>query len=167
MSDLVFIAARLRARFSTSIQSLTNISPLLIRLVIAVVFISSGYGKLTDLDKVTEFFTELGIVAPRLNAVVVASTEFFGGLCIAVGLATRLAALPLAMTMVVAIVTALLPDVTGVVELASLSEFAYLTMFLSLVLTGPGRISVDHLITQRVLARTNQSSVGLTASMST
>lgn len=165
MSDLVFSVARLRARFSSLIQSLTNVSPLLIRFVLAVVFISSGYGKLTELDKVTEFFTELGIVAPRLNAVVVGSAEFFGGLCLAVGLATRLAALPLAMTMVVAIVTALLPDVSGAVELVSLSEFAYLVMFLSLALTGPGRWSIDHLIVLRVLSRGNHDPAAVSASM--
>lgn len=166
MSDLVPIAARLRVQFTPLNQVFANVSPLLVRMVLATVFISSGYGKLNDLDKVTEFFTELGIIAPGINAVIVASVEFFGGLCIAVGLVTRLAALPLAMTMVVAIATALLPDVTGLVELAGLSEFAYLVMFLSLTLTGPGRWSLDHLILERLFARAVRPGVTMAATTS-
>jgi putative oxidoreductase len=129
----------------------------MIRLTVGIVFVSSGWGKLNDLDKVTEFFTELGIAAPKLNAIIVACTECFGGLAVLTGMATRLAALPLAMTMVVAILTALLPDVTSAVELVALSEFAYLVMFLSLVLTGPGRWSVDHLIARRMFIRSSES----------
>ena len=146
MNDLVSNVARLHSRAQSSTQVMANLGPLLIRLTVGAVFIGSGFGKLDDLDKVTDFFTELGIVAPGLNATVVAYAELLGGMALTVGLATRLAALPLAMTMVVAILTALLPDVSSVFELVALSEFAYLVMFVSLALTGPGRWSVDHLL---------------------
>lgn len=153
MTVLLSNSARLYARALPKIKTLSDLGPLLIRLTLGVVFVAAGSGKLDDLDRVTHFFTELGIVAPRLSAVLVACTECFGGAAVTIGLATRVAALPLAMTMVVAILTALLPDVSSALELAALSEVAYLAMFLSLAMTGPGRWSVDHLLLERVFMR--------------
>lgn len=157
MSELVSNVVRLYSRNSAFTRAVPDLGPLLLRLTLGIVFISSGWGKLNDLDKVTEFFTELGIVAPKLNAVVVACTECFGGVAVLFGLATRLSALPLAFTMVVALVTVLLPDSASVVELVASSEFAYLVMFLSLVTTGPGRWSVDHIVLRRMLIRNRES----------
>jgi putative oxidoreductase len=153
MSDLPILVAWLRWRAQPKINLLADLGPLIMRLTVGTVFIASGFGKLAELDKVTDFFTELGIFAPRLNAIVVACTECFGGVALTIGLAARLAALPLAITMVVAISTALLPDVSSALELVSLSEFAYLVMFLNLALTGPGRFSIDHWLTQRLFMR--------------
>lgn len=146
MKEFVSTVSRGRAYVELGRRTLLPLSPLLVRLTLGVVFIGSGWGKLSDLDRVTEFFTELGIVAPRLNAGVVATVELGGGALVAVGLGTRLAALPLAFTMVVALSTALAPDISGVAELVGLSEFTYLVMFLTLALGGPGRWSLDHLL---------------------
>lgn len=157
MGDLAVNVSLLRSRAPVILRSLSGLAPLSIRLTVGAVFIGSGWGKLHDLDKVTEFFAELGIFAPSLNALVVACTEFVGGLALFIGLGTRLAALPLATTMVVAIGTALLPDVPSPLELIASSEFAYLVMFVSLTLTGPGRFSVDALLVRRGFIRSSES----------
>jgi putative oxidoreductase len=157
MNEFVSNVLRRYSQNRTVARSVSDLGPLMLRLTLGIVFISSGWGKLNDLDKVGEFFAELGIVAPALNAVVVACTECFGGLAVLLGLATRLSALPLAITMVVAIVTALLPDSAGVVELVASSEFAYLVMFLTLVMIGPGRWSVDHIVLRRLFMRNHES----------
>ena len=84
---------------------------LLLRLNLGILFLSTGWGKVHDLASVTNFFTELHIPLPALNAVLVGYTELIGGALLIVGLATRLAAVPLVISMIVAILTAKLPDI--------------------------------------------------------
>jgi putative oxidoreductase len=123
--------------------------PLLARLVLAVIFIQSGWGKLHNLSNVIEFFKTLGIPAPSLQAPFVAGVEFFGGILVLVGLLTPLAAFLLACTMVVAILTARLGDVHTVGALANLPEISFLVLLLWLVWEGAGRVSLDHLLWRR------------------
>src|SRR5689334_15707597 len=120
---LIETVALLRRRLLTIAAKLSFLAPALIRLAVGVTFIGTGWGKLSDLSKVTAFFTELHIPFPALNAAVASSTEFFGGILILVGLGARLVALPLAFTMVVAIGTAKLEEVHGIADLLALEEF--------------------------------------------
>jgi hypothetical protein len=83
---------------------------------------------------------------PWFNARLASGTEFFGGILILIGLGSRLVALPMAFTMVVAIITAKLGDVGGFVDLVGLEEWSYLIMFLVIALRGPGALSVDALL---------------------
>ena len=123
--------------------------PLLARLVLAIIFIQSGWGKLHNLSNVIEFFKTLGIPAPSLQAPFVAGVEFFGGILVLVGLLTPLAAFLLACTMVVAILTARLGDVHTIGGLANLAEVSFLVMLLWLVWEGAGKISLDYLLQRR------------------
>lgn len=122
------------------------LGPLLARLSVGAMFAGSGWGKLGDLGSVTEFFTELGIPAPGFHARLVAITELAGGVAIALGLGTRLLALPLAVTMIVATITAKRSDIEGVRSLLALEEITYLSVLLWLVVAGAGAASVDALI---------------------
>jgi putative oxidoreductase len=135
-------------------HKLSWLGPTLARLTLGVVFLGTGWGKLHSLDKVTSFFTELGIPAPHFQAVLVACTELVGGGLVLLGLLTRLAALPLAFTMVIAILTAKRGDIDGVSSLFGFEEFTYLVMFLWLALVGPGPLSIDHLLKKRLGAPT-------------
>jgi putative oxidoreductase len=92
---------------------------------------------------------ELGLPAAHFQAVLVASTEFFGGLAILLGVATRLAAIPLMITMIVAILTAKRAEIDGLQSLLGFEEFSYLAMYLWLIVAGPGKLSIDHLIARR------------------
>src|SRR5262245_65088711 len=87
---------------------------LLVRVVLAAVFIPSGWGKLQDLDKVTGFFTKLGIPYPHFTATLVGTCELVAGVFILFGLLTRAAVIPLMITMGVAIATARMSDVRNV-----------------------------------------------------
>jgi putative oxidoreductase len=120
---------------------------------LASVFIQTGWGKLNDLPQVTGYFTQLGIPAPGLNAAVAASTEFFGGLLLLVGLGTRLVSLPMAFTMVVAILTAKREALDGLTTLFGFEEWSYLVMFLTVALVGPGGLSLDALLARRLDGR--------------
>ncbi|MFP3874174.1 MAG: DoxX family protein [Thiohalophilus sp.] len=88
-------------------RQLDFIAPLLLRLFLAPIFILAGYGKLSALDNTAYYFGEmLGMPAPMLMAVLAGAAEFFGGIAILIGLATRWFAIPLMATMIVAAATA-------------------------------------------------------------
>ncbi|TDY03925.1 HvfX family Cu-binding RiPP maturation protein [Thiohalophilus thiocyanatoxydans] len=83
------------------------LAPLLLRLFLAPIFILAGYGKLTGLENTAYYFGEmLGLPAPMLMAVLAGAAEFFGGIAILIGVATRWFAIPLMITMIMAATTA-------------------------------------------------------------
>jgi putative oxidoreductase len=140
------------ARLRRLSQKIEWLGPLLARIAVGVVFAKTGWGKLHTLDDVTKFFTDLGLPAPHFQAILVASTELVGGLLVLVGLGTRLASLPLAFTMIVAILTAKRGDIDGVATLLGFDEFLYLVLFVWLALAGAGKASLDFLISRKLLA---------------
>jgi putative oxidoreductase len=122
------------------------LSPTIARLTVGLVFFQSGWGKLHSLDKVTEYFTELGLPAAAFQARLASTTEFVCGGLLLLGLATRFAAVPLIITMCVAIRTALWDQVDGLASLAGLTEFAYIALLVWLATDGAGPLSLDRLI---------------------
>lgn len=92
------------------IQTIDGIAPLLLRIYLAPIFIQAGYGKLTGFDNTVAFFgnTEwgLGLPFPELMAALAGGSELIGGWLLLFGLATRLVAIPLMITMLVAAITA-------------------------------------------------------------
>ncbi len=126
------------------------VGPALARLTVGLVFIGTGWGKLHSLPDVTDFFASLHIPAPGFNARLAASTEFFGGILVLLGLGTRLVCLPLAFTMVVAISTAKRADISGLTALVGFEEWSYLVFFLWLAVAGAGAVSLDALVARRV-----------------
>jgi putative oxidoreductase len=129
-------------------KKIEGIGPLLARIAIASVFIPTGWGKLHDLEKITAYFTTLHIPVPHINAIIVANTEFFGGILVLIGLCARFASLPLAFSMIIAIITAKLPldDTQTWVDFFAFDEFMYLALFVWVALAGPGVFSLDHFI---------------------
>lgn len=120
--------------------------PLLARIVIGVVFVHSGWGKLHDLDRVARFFADLGVPFPELQAPFVAAVELGCGALVLAGLATRFAAIPLIGTMAVALATALAPRITGANALFGLAEFLYIALLVQLAIGGAGAISADRAV---------------------
>ena len=129
---------------------LAFIAPLLTRLVLGFGFYATGHGKLQDLNKVTGFFTDLGIPFPGVNAVFVSGLEFVGGILLLLGLGTRIIAALLSSSMIVALMTAdratflqkIPSDVTDV------TSFTFLVLLVWLVFYGPGPISIDKLLSK-------------------
>ncbi len=124
--------------------------PTLARMAMGIAFILTGWGKLHGLEQVTAYFTELGIPLPGIMAPFVASVEFVGGILLLIGLGTRVAALMLASTMVVALITAKWKNAESKLDLLGELEFAYLTIFVWLAVAGAGPLSVDRLFTRKL-----------------
>jgi putative oxidoreductase len=122
---------------------------LLIRLFIGYFFFETGWAKAGNLPAMAERFTAWGIPFPAFSAALSAYTELVGGALVVVGLATRLAAIPLLVNMLVAILVVNIRNVSGIDEFVELSEPLYALTFLGLVFTGPGRVSLDHLLWRR------------------
>jgi putative oxidoreductase len=120
------------------------IAPLVARVTLGVLFASTGWGKVHSLDQVTGFFMDLGIPAPGFHAHLVSFVELVGGSLLVLGLGSRLSALPLMVSMLVAILTAQREQVHGLPELFGLVEWTYFALLLWLAFAGPGKASLDH-----------------------
>jgi putative oxidoreductase len=119
-----------------------------LRIIVGVVFFVHGMQKIfmIGIPGVGGFFTQLGIPAPELMAIVVTAVETLGGLALIAGALTRWVAIPLAITMLVAIFTAHLSS--GFFVNNGGYEFA-LTLLagsVALVLAGSGAMAVDNIL---------------------
>jgi putative oxidoreductase len=137
---------RMRNLVHAIADRLAFLPPLLARIAIGVVFIGTGWGKLHNLDKITSFFAELGIPAPGFNAVLASSAELVCGALLLAGLFTRLAAVPLVVVMIVAIVTAKRGDINGLSDLLGFVETLYVVLLAWLFTAGAGPISLDRVL---------------------
>jgi putative oxidoreductase len=141
-----------RQRVATASARLEFLPLLLARVTVGWVFVNSGWGKLHHLDKVVEYFRDLGIPAANLQAPIAAGTELLAGTAILVGLLTRLASLPLIVVMLVALATARRDDIESANALFGLIEYAYIVLLVQLAVRGGGKLSLDAAISARLAA---------------
>ena len=125
---------------------------LLTRLVVGFAFFDAGKGKLANMENTVNFFAELNIPFPELNAAFVARLEYYGGMLLLLGLLTRVIAILLSSTMIVALLTAHRDDLigalsrTGEIALSDLPPFVLGVLLSWLVVKGPGALSLDRVI---------------------
>jgi len=127
-------------------RRLAWLAPLLARMTVGWVFAVTGWGKLHNLPKIVDFFTELGIPFPQYQAPFASANELVCGVLVLFGLATRVASIPLIVVMLVAIATAQRENVDSLAALLGLVEWAYIAIFAWLAIAGPGPVSLDRLI---------------------
>lgn len=134
----------------TGASSLQSLLLLGIRLYWGWGFFQTGKGKLMNLDRTTQFFHDLGIPLPGLNATLAGATECFGGLLLLIGLASRLTAIPLLFTMLIAYLTAeseaLKAIFTEPDKFFGAAPFLFLAASAIVLVFGPGKISIDGLL---------------------
>jgi putative oxidoreductase len=140
----------LRERALDVLGKLDWLAPLLGRLAVGLLFMLDGWAKLHNIGSVTSYFAELAIPAPHVNALVVSYSQLICGAALVVGLLSRLATLPLVVSMAVAILTAKLPKVHDLYDFVGLDEFTYLVVLLMIALIGPGAVSIDALLVRRL-----------------
>jgi putative oxidoreductase len=128
---------------------------LLVRLYWGWQLIESGSGKLHNLEKVTDFFTSLGLPMPAQMAVFISCVELFGGIFLALGLLSRLTALALTVNLITAYITAdreaLFSIFSDPDKFYAAAPYTFLVASLIVLIFGAGKFSLDELL-NRVLA---------------
>jgi putative oxidoreductase len=114
----------------------------------------TGKAKLSNIGKVIDFFTSLGVPAPSLNAYMVSSLECFGGLFLIIGLASRPLALAIVISMTVAYLTADFEAVSNIFsdpdKFVKADPFPYLLTALIVLVFGPGLFSIDAILKRKL-----------------
>ena|SRR5688572_2935709 len=123
----------------------SDLSVLLLRLIFGGLFVFHGLTKLLSFNKFLPMFQDYIGIGPKLSFILVIFAEFGCGLLIVLGLFTRLAVIPIFITMIVVffIVHGKDPFVM------KLLPFVYLLLCFVIFVNGSGRYSVDYLIFRR------------------
>ena len=113
---------------------------LLLRVGFGLMMLAHGYPKLQKLlaGGNIEFASVFGL-SPAISLALAVFAEFFCSLLLVLGLLTRLATIPLIITMAVAVFMIHGADAFGEKEMA----LHYLVVYVALLFTGPGRYSLD------------------------
>ena len=125
-------------------KKLEDIGFLVARILMPILFISAGWGKITGYEGTAQYMQSAGVPAFMLPLVIL--LEFGGGLAILFGFLTRFTALS---TAVFTILTAFLFhshfEVAGN-EINFMKNLSIAGGYLLLGITGPGAFSIDRLI---------------------
>jgi putative oxidoreductase len=151
MSNVIILARNLYDGLVSLFNRLENPLLLAIRLYWGWQFAQDGWGKLTHLDKVTQFFTTLNLPAPGTTALMVALVDFAGGILFALGIASRLTALVLFVNMTMAYLS--VPDdrvnfshvFSKPEDFYGATPYTYWFAALLILILGPGVFAVDTL----------------------
>jgi len=130
--------------FTTDTKSLNNDLALLVgRIAIALLMLTHGLPKMQMLfsgDNI-QFPAVFGMSA-GLSLALTVFAEVFCSILILIGFGTRLASVPLIITMLVAVFSIHATEVFAKKELAVL----YLAVYVVLAIAGSGKYSIDHLL---------------------
>ena len=130
------------------------------RVSLGVFFAISGGNKLFSdhhREGLVKTMIEAGIPFPEITSVFLASVEFFGGMLLIVGLLSTFCAIALTIAMIVAIMTVeiyTIPKGLSVLDWVDyflyLPQVLYVLLFGWLIVSGPGPVSVDHVLARKL-----------------
>ena len=148
---IIFVFGRkLYDGFIHAVSNIQSLFLLIVRLYWGWQLALNGWGKLHNLDNVTQFFVSLGLPAPGPTALFVSSFELVGGILLALGLFSRIAALGIAVDMLVAYVTAdreaLLAFFSNPGKFYNADPYTFLFAGLLILIFGAGKIALDSLV---------------------
>ena len=119
-----------------------NVWLLVFRICVAGLMLTHGLPKLEKIMNGDWGFADTWGIGSTLTLFLVVFAEFFCSLLLALGLATRLALIPLIITMAVAVFQIHWAEALSKKELPIL----FLMIFITLLITGPGKYSIDKMI---------------------
>ena len=119
-----------------------NTALLILRVVVAAFMITHGLPKLMNMMSGNSKFGDPIGIGKDLSLGLTVFAEFVCAILLLLGLATRLALIPLIIAMLDAAFVAHADDPFGKKDMALL----YLVIFITLLITGPGKYSVDNAI---------------------
>ena len=115
---------------------------LLLRVAFGCLMLVHGVQKVMGFSEMADKFPDPIGIGSQLSLICAIGAEVGCSLLLIVGLGTRLAAIPLAFTMIVALFIVHASDPWKVKELAAV----YVSVYLSLIFTGAGEFSLDRRI---------------------
>jgi putative oxidoreductase len=119
-----------------------NVAMLVLRLIFGILIMNHGYVKLADFNETAQHLPSLFGMSSNISAALVIFAEFFCGLFIILGLFTRLATIPI----IISLSVALFKVHNGHAFAGGESAALYLGCFIALLLVGPGKASLDSMI---------------------
>src|ERR1700739_359897 len=147
MSRMIIKVSQWHEQFFGLVSYLQTPFLLFVRLYWGWQLAQSGWGKLHHLSNVGEYFGTLGLPMPAQMAVFIACVEFFGGIFLGLGLASRITGLVLTVNLTMAYVIgdreALLSFFSDPDKFIAAPPFAFLIVSLIVLIFGAGKISVD------------------------
>ena len=120
----------------------TDVAALVLRLLVGGLFMYHGWGKVAGYEQMVTQFPDVIGVGSKLSLQLVIFGEAVCGILVALGLLTRLAVIPIFITMAVAFFVAHGKDPFD----AKTLPFLYMGLCLVIFILGPGRYSIDALI---------------------
>ncbi len=136
-------------KFVEKISTLKDLPLLFTRLILAVGFFGPAMMKIKNFDNIVQWFGSIGIPFPTLNAYLATGTEALGFILLFLGLGTRIIAIPLMVTMVVAIVTVHLGHGFEAGDNGFEIPLYYLIMLFTLLVYGSGKYSLDYFLDKK------------------
>lgn len=135
--------------YTHALDKLKDLGPLIFRLLLAYGFLEPAWNKIQDVHAIGDWFASMNLPAPYFQAWLATLTECLGIILLTLGLGTRIIAIPLIITMIVAIKTVHWENGFSAGNNGYEIPFYYALMLLSLIFTGSGKISLDYLISRR------------------
>lgn len=145
---------------------LRNLWPIALRLIVGYGFMAHGYAKLArGPDNFTHILAALGMPLPAFLAWATIAVELLGGAAMLLGAFVTLLSLPMAVILLVAIVTVHVPNGFSSIKLQSVdaagahfgqpgyeTDLLYLACLAALALGGAGPCSVDRWLVKRPIS---------------
>ena len=133
---------------SSSATNVEHIAALVGRIMLAAIFITSGFSKITGFEGTVGYIASKGLPMPQIGAIIAIVVELGGGILLAVGFKARWAALALAIfTLVAGILFHNYWAVEAAQKMGQQINFwkniAITGGMLMVFAFGPGRYSVD------------------------
>ena len=124
--------------------SLTSLGLLILRITFGSMMLVHGIPKLMGFSEMVGKFPDPLGMGSQSSLILAIGAEVGCSILLILGLGTRFAAIPLAITMMVALFAVHASDPWKVKELAAV----YLAVYVSLAFTGAGQFSLDYLLTK-------------------
>lgn len=134
--------------FALGAERMRNEVALVARVLLVVLFVIFGWGKLTNYAGTVGYMAMTGAPAPQISAAIAIAIEFFAGIAILFGIFARPLALLMALyTLATAFIGHHYWTMSGAAQLANETNFyknvSIIGGFLLLFITGAGRYSLD------------------------
>ncbi len=131
----------------------TDAGLLILRLAVAAVFIAHGWGDVFEAGVSTNIanYQQAGIPLAAVSAPFAAYIQLFGGILVAFGILTRAISVGFIIVMLGALVFVHPGEALVMGQDGTGSGFAFImcAASITLLLAGPGRFSLDHVLTTR------------------